>query len=95
MWLVVRGRETVYMLFGAHRPAASVTGESGSWDGRVYMVTRQERRMQRNEMVGYQPSVGPRREALGGLHDLTDHVLQAFSAQGPGVRSTRLARNSP
>ncbi|MEY2729672.1 MAG: hypothetical protein RL584_798 [Pseudomonadota bacterium] len=89
------GRETFYIFVGDHQPAASVTGEGASWDVPVYLVSRQERLLQRFVMLGYQPGVEPRREALGGLHDLTDHVLQVFSAQGPGVRSTRLARNSP
>jgi hypothetical protein len=43
--------------------------------------------------LGYRPGVHPPRQALGGLHDLTDHLLQAFSAEGPGVRATRLARS--
>ncbi len=89
------GRESFYILVGDHQPAASVTGDGASWDVPVYLVSRQERLLQRFVRLGYQPGVHPRREALGGLHDLTDHLLQAFSAQGPGARATRLAQRSP
>lgn len=89
------GREAFYIFVGDHQPAASVTGEGASWDVPVYLVSRQERLLQRFVRLGYQPGVHPRRDALGGLHDLTDHLLQAFSAQGPGARATRLAQHSP
>ena len=89
------GREAFYIFVGDHQPAASVTGEGASWDVPVYLVSRQERLLQRFVRLGYQPGVHPRRDALGGLHDLTDHLLQAFSAQGPGARASRLAQHSP
>jgi len=89
------GRETFYILVGDHQPAASVTGEGASWDVPVYFVSRQDRVLQRLTMLGYQPGMHPQRKSLGGVHDLTDHVLQAFSAQGPGVRNTRVAAALP
>jgi hypothetical protein len=89
------GRESFYILVGDHQPAASVTGEGASWDVPVYLVSRQDRLLQRFVRLGYQPGVHPRRDVLGGLHDLTDHLLQAFSAEGPGARATRLALHSP
>lgn len=87
------GRESFFVLVGDHQPAASVTGEGASWDVPVYLVSRNERLLQRFVLLGYRPGVHPPRQALGGLHDLTDHLLQAFSAEGPGVRATRLARS--
>jgi len=51
--------------------------------------------LQRLTVLGYQPGMHPQRKSLGGVHDLTDHVLQAFSAQGPGVRNTRVAAAPP
>lgn len=86
-----QGRETFYVLVGDHQPAASVTGEGASWDVPVYLVSRNERLLQRFLSLGYRPGTEPARESLGGLHDLTDHLLQGFSAQGPGAQPTRLA----
>jgi hypothetical protein len=80
---------------GDHQPAASVTGEGASWDVPVYLVSRNERLLQRFVTMGYRPGVEPPRAVLGGLHDLTDHLLQAFSAEGPGARTTRLAASRP
>ena len=90
-----QGRDTFYVLVGDHQPAAGVTGEGASWDVPVYLVSRNERLLQRFLSLGYQPGTEPARKALGGLHDLTDHLLQAFSAEGPGARQTRLARQTP
>lgn len=89
------GRDAFFIFVGDHQPAASVTGEGASWDVPVYLVSRNERLLQRFVMLGYRPGVEPPRAALGGLDDLTDHLLQAFSAQGPGARSTRLAASRP
>lgn len=89
------GREAFYILVGDHQPAATVTGEGANWDVPVYLVSKNERLLQRFVMMGYHPGVEPSRAPLGGLHDLTDHLLQAFSAEGPGPRGTRLARSSP
>lgn len=89
------GREAFYILVGDHQPAATVTGEGANWDVPVYLVSKNERLLQRFVMMGYHSGVEPSRAPLGGLHDLTDHLLQAFSAEGPGPRGTRLARSSP
>ena len=89
------GREAFYIFVGDHQPAASVTGEGASWDVPVYLVSRNERLLQRFVTMGYRPGVEPPRAVLGGLHDLTDHLLQAFSAEGPGSRTTRLAVSRP
>ncbi len=85
-------RDTFYVLVGDHQPAASVTGEGANWDVPVYLVSKNERLLQRFMMLGYRPGIEPPREVLGGLHDLTGHLLQGFSAEGPGAPVTRLAR---
>jgi hypothetical protein len=89
------GRDAFYIFVGDHQPASSVTGEGANWDVPVYLVSKNERLLQRFLMMGYQPGVEPTRSPLGGLHDLTDHLLQAFSADGPGPRRTRLASRLP
>lgn len=76
-------RETLYIFVGDHQPAAGVTGEGASWDVPVHIVTRQERLLQRLYLLGYRPGMEPPRRPLGGLHDLTEHLLQVFSVQGP------------
>jgi len=89
------GRDAFHVFVGDHQPAASVTGEGASWDVPVHLVSRNERLLQRFVMLGYHPGVEPPRAPLGGLHDLTDHLLQAFSAEGPGAGGTRLAGTRP
>lgn len=84
-------RETFYIFVGDHQPAANVTGEGASWDVPVHIVTRDERLMQRLLTLGYRPGMSPPRAPLGGLHDLTGHLLQVFSPQGPRAVETRLA----
>jgi hypothetical protein len=85
-------RDTFFVFVGDHQPAATITGQGASWDVPVYLVSKNERLLQRFLALGYLPGVSPPREPLGGLHDLTDHLLQAFSAEGPGARTSRLAR---
>ena len=86
-------RDTFFVFVGDHQPAANVSGEGASWDVPVYLVSKNHRLLQRFLALGYRPGVAPARVPLGGLHDLTDHLLQAFSAQGPGERHTHLARS--
>ncbi len=86
------GRDVFFVLVGDHQPAASVTGPGASWDVPVYLVSRNERLLERFVRLGYRPGVEPPRQSLGGLHDLTSHLLAAFSAQGPGTVATRLAQ---
>lgn len=73
-------RETFYVFVGDHQPAANVSGEGASWDVPVHIVSRDERLLQRLVALGYRPGVEPPRVPLGGLHDLTAHLLRVFSA---------------
>jgi hypothetical protein len=72
-------RETVYLLVGDHQPAASVTGEGASWDVPAYIVSSDAALLARLVEQGFTPGVMPARQALGGLHQLTDQLLRAFS----------------
>lgn len=87
--------DRLYLFVGDHQPAASVTGEGASWDVPAYIVSRDPRLLQRFVQQGYHPGLEPPRAPIGGLHDLTDHLLQAASAGGPGVPTTQLAVRLP
>lgn len=72
-------RETVYVLVGDHQPPANVTGEGVSWDVPVYIVSRDAALLRRFERHGFRPGLEPPRAALGGLHDFTAILLDAFA----------------
>ena len=65
---------------GDHQPAASVSGEGASWDVPVHLVTRDPALLARFVALGFSPGLTPRRPVLGGMHDLTSILLQAFEA---------------
>lgn len=74
-------REAVMLWVGDHQPASSVTGEGASWDVPVHVITRDPALLERFVALGFRPGLDPVRPALGGLHDLTALLLQAFSAR--------------
>ncbi len=72
-------REAVYVLVGDHQPAANITGEGVSWDVPVHVVSRDTALLSRLEARGFSPGLEPSRPALGGLHDLTGMLIDAFT----------------
>jgi hypothetical protein len=76
-------RETVFVLVGDHQPAANVSGEGASWDVPVHIVARDADLLARFISIGFYPGLDPPRSPLGGLHDLTAMLLEAFSREGP------------
>lgn len=72
-------RATVYVLFGDHQPAASVTGPGATWDVPVHIVAGDRRLLAGFEASGFQPGLEPPRAPLGDLHQLTEMMLQVFS----------------
>jgi hypothetical protein len=81
---------------GDHQPASSVTGEGASWDVPVHLITREPALLERFVALGFRPGLVPQRPTLGGLHELTALLLQAFDAW-PGMQAqqetpTALAR---
>jgi len=84
-------RESVMLWVGDHQPAASVSGEGASWDVPVHVITRDPELLARFVAQGFRPGLAPQRPALGGMHDLTALLLEAFEA--PQDRS--LAQLSP
>lgn len=76
-------RESVILLVGDHQPAATVSGEGASWEVPVHIVTRDPELLERFVALGFTPGLEPKRPALGGMHDLTALLLQAFAAPLP------------
>lgn len=76
-------RESVILLVGDHQPAASVSGEGAGWEVPVHVVTRDPALLARFVESGFAPGLEPRRPALGGMHDLTAHLLAAFAERRP------------
>jgi hypothetical protein len=78
-------RETVYVMVGDHQPAANVTGEGASWDVPVHVVSRDPTLLSRFVAQGFAPGLEPPRKPIGGLHDLTGLMLEAFGGGGTSV----------
>ena len=76
-------RETVYVLIGDHQPTANVTGEGASWDVPVHVISRDPRLLKPLEARGFTAGLQTRQAPLGGLHDLPETLLQAWSSAGP------------
>ncbi len=70
----------MWLLVGDHQPAASVSGEGASWDVPVHVVTQDPALVARFVALGFTPGLVPRREPLGGMHDLTAMLLKALEA---------------
>jgi exo-beta-1,3-glucanase (GH17 family)/cellulose synthase/poly-beta-1,6-N-acetylglucosamine synthase-like glycosyltransferase len=73
-------RETVYLMLGDHQPTGTVTGEEPSWDVPVFVVSRDKALLDRFRAMGFSDGLSPRRRPLGGLHDLTAHVLDGLGS---------------
>ncbi|MDH5227498.1 MAG: hypothetical protein OEW50_08880, partial [Gammaproteobacteria bacterium] len=78
-----RPRDTVYVIVGDHQPTANVTGEGASWDVPVYIVASDPQLLARFTAQGFVAGLEPPRRSLGGLHDLTGMLLQAFGPPRP------------
>jgi len=76
-------RETVYVLIGDHQPTANVTGEGASWDVPVHVISRDPRLLKPLEARGFTAGLQTRQAALGGLHNLPEILLEAWSSAGP------------
>ena len=93
-----RPRDEVVVLVGDHQPAAIVTGEGAPWDVPVHIVARDTPLLQRFVDRGFRPGLTPARPVLGGMHELTHWMLEAFDApppQGAAAASAAPRRNAP
>ncbi len=76
-------RDTVYVLLGDHQPTANVSGEGASWDVPVHIISRDPQLLERFIAQGFAAGLEPPRTPLGGMHDLTAMLLQAFGPIAP------------
>jgi len=76
-------RDTVYVLLGDHQPTANVSGEGASWDVPVHIISRDPQLLQRFIAQGFTAGLEPPRAPLGGMHELTAMLLQAFGPVAP------------
>lgn len=83
-------RETVYVMIGDHQPTGSVSRQEMPWDVPVFVVSKDNRLLDRFRAMGFTNGMTPKQRApLGGLHDLTATLLTGF---GPQPSSTRFAQ---
>jgi len=78
-----RPRDTVYLLVGDHQPTANVSGEGVSWDVPVHVISSDPQLLQRFVEQGFVAGLEPPRTPLGGMHELTGMLLQAFGPVAP------------
>jgi hypothetical protein len=78
-----RPRDTVYVIVGDHQPTGNVTGEGASWDVPVHIVSSDPKLLARFTAQGFVAGLDPPRKSLGGMHELTGMLLQAFGPPPP------------
>ena len=76
-------RDTVYVLLGDHQPTANVSGEGATWDVPVHIISSDPQLLQRFIAQGFTSGLEPPRAPLGGMHELTAMLLQAFGPRAP------------
>ena len=76
-------RDTVYVLLGDHQPTANVSGEGASWDVPVHIISSDPELLARFTAQGFAAGLEPPRTPLGGMHELTAMLLQAFGPVAP------------
>ena len=74
-------RESVMLWVGDHQPTSSVSGEGASWDVPVHLVTRDPALLERFVALGFRAGLEPYHPSLGGMHELTARLIQAFESR--------------
>jgi hypothetical protein len=74
-------RDYLMILIGDHQPASSVTGPDAPWDVPVHVITSRPELVERFRALGFQPGLEPRRPVLGGMHELTWFLADAFDSK--------------
>ncbi len=86
-------RESVYVMIGDHQPTGSVSRQATPWDVPVFLVSKDNRLLDRFRAMGFTNGMTPkRREPLGGMHDLTGVLLNGFGLE---KSTTRFAKAAP
>ncbi len=85
-------RETVYVMIGDHQPTGSVSREEMPWDVPVFIVSKDQRLLDRFRAMGFTNGMTPKRRApMGGLHELTATLLSGFGEQQDTTRFAKIA----
>ncbi|WP_288105728.1 sulfatase-like hydrolase/transferase [Limnobacter sp.] len=72
-------RPMVYILLGDHQPVGSVTHGEVSWDVPVFIVSDDEKLLDRFRAAGFSNGLTPaHRKSLGEINELTSVLLKAF-----------------
>jgi hypothetical protein len=72
--------DLVMVVIGDHQPPAAVSGKDASWHVPVHVIGSRQPLFQRLRERGFRPGVEPRRPSIGGMHELTPMLLEAFDA---------------
>lgn len=76
-------RETVYVMIGDHQPTGSVSREPTPWDVPVFIVSKDQRLLDRFRAMGFTDGLTPKTRApQGSLHNLTSVLLMGFGRTG-------------
>lgn len=74
-------RETVYVMIGDHQPTGSVSREDTPWDVPVFVVSSDAKLLEGFKSHGFTSGITPQqRRPLGGLHQLTNTLLEVFGS---------------
>ena len=74
-------RETVYVMIGDHQPTGSVSREPTPWDVPVFVVSKDERLLDRFRAMGFTDGLTPKKRVpLGTLNELTAVLLKGFGS---------------
>ncbi|MFZ1536284.1 MAG: sulfatase-like hydrolase/transferase, partial [Chromatiaceae bacterium] len=84
-------RDYLMILVGDHQPTSSVTGPDAPWDVPVHVITSRPELVERFRALGFRPGLEPRRPVLGGMHELTWVLADAFDSK----RSLRSLQGAP
>jgi hypothetical protein len=72
-------RETVYVMIGDHQPTGSVSREPTPWDVPVFIVSKDNRLLDRFRAMGFTDGLTPaKRTPQGSLYELTSVLLKGF-----------------
>jgi hypothetical protein len=74
-------RDNLLILVGDHQPVGRVSGPGAPWDVPVHVITSSPELRRRFLAAGFRPGLEPARPALGGMHQLTQILLDAFDGR--------------
>lgn len=77
-----RQRAFLLILIGDHQPMGAVTGEGASWDVPVHVIGTNAALRDRLVAAGFRQGIEPKHPTLGGMHELTPLLLEAFDGHG-------------